>query len=75
MKVKEKKISFLFNTETKDVQNAIIRESGELKQKLLDRDYIAEGFQVKVNPTMCNIRPYLIPMIGLDDLLRINVEA
>ncbi len=75
MKVKDKKVSFLFNTETKGVQNAIIRESGELKQKLLDRDYIAEGFQVKVNPTMCNIRPYLIPMIGLDDLLRINVEA
>jgi hypothetical protein len=75
LRVKDKKVSLLFNTEAKDIQNLIIRESGELKQKMMDQDYVAEGFQVKVNPTMCNIRPYLIPMIGLDDLLKINVEA
>lgn len=75
MRVKDKKVSLLFNTEASDAQNLIIRQSGDLKQKLFDKDYIAEGFQVKVNPTMCNIRPYLIPLIGLDDLLKINVEA
>jgi len=75
MRVKDKKASFLFNTENKEIQNMIIRESGELKQKLLDRDYVAEGFQVAVNPTMCHIRPYMIPLIGVDNLLRINVEA
>ncbi len=75
MRVKDKKVSLLFNTESKEAQNLIIKESGDLKQKLMEKDYIAEGFQVKVNPTMCNIRPYLIPLIGLEDLLRINVEA
>jgi len=75
MRVKDKKVSFLFNTENKEVQNSIIRDSGDLKQKLMDREYVAESFQVKVNPTMCNIRPYMIPLIGLDDLLRVSVEA
>lgn len=75
MRVRDKKVSLLFNTEEKDSQSTIITGSGELKKKLMDRDYVAEGFQVKVNPTMCNIRPYLIPLIGLDDLLKINVEA
>ena len=75
MRVKDNKVSFLFNTENKDVQNSIIRESGDLKSKLMDKNYIAEGFQVKVNPTMCNIRPYMIPLIGLEDLLRVSVEA
>jgi hypothetical protein len=75
MRVKDNKVSFLFNTENKDVQNSVIRESGDLKSKLMDKNYIAEGFQVKVNPTMCNIRPYMIPLIGLEDLLRVSVEA
>ena len=75
MRVRDKKVNMLFNTENAEAQNLFLKESGDLMKKLLDKDYIAEGFQVKVNSTMCNIRPYLIPMIGLDDLTKINVEA
>lgn len=75
MRVKEKKIGFLINTQNEEARNLIIRESGGLKSNLLDKNYITEGFHVGVNPTMCNIRPYLIPLIGIEDLLRINVEA
>jgi len=75
LRIRDKNVSCLFNTEHADFQNLFIKESGDLKQKLMEKNYITEGFQVKVNSTMCNIRPYLIPMIGLDDLLRIDVEA
>jgi len=75
MRVKGKKIGFLVNTQNEEARNLIIRESGDIKSKLLDRNYITEGFHVGVNPTLCNIRPYLIPLIGIEDLLRISVEA
>lgn len=75
MKIKEKKVGFLFNTQNEEARNLIIKQSGELKNKLFDRDYITEGFQAKVNPSMCTMKPYLIPLIGLEDLLRINLEA
>ncbi len=70
-----KKVGFLFNTQNEEARNLIIRESGNLKGKLLDKNFATEGFQVKVNPTMCTIKPYLIPLIGLEDLLKINIEA
>jgi len=75
IRVKDKKVGFLVNSQNEETRNLIIRESGDIKSKLMDRNYITEGFHVAVNPTMCNIRPYLIPLIGIEDLLRINVEA
>ncbi len=75
MRVKGKKVGFLVNTQNEESRNLIIRESGDIKSKLLDRNYVTEGFHVGVNPTLCNIRPYLIPLIGIEDLLRINIEA
>jgi hypothetical protein len=75
MRVKDKKVGFLFNTQSDEARNIIIKGSGELKNKLFDKDFITEGFQAKVNPPMCTMKPYLIPFIGLEDLLRINLEA
>ena len=55
----------------------IAKEFGELQQKLADRNYMITGYQVKIDPAMCNIRPYLIPMIpSLENLLKkIDIEA
>jgi len=55
----------------------IAKEFGDLQQKLSERNYMITGYQVKVDAAMCNIKPYLIPMIpSLEDLLKkIDIEA
>lgn len=81
MYVKNNKVYVVFVFSEKDYGNQgrglIAKGFGELQQKLADRNYMITGYQVKVDPAMCNIRPYLIPMIpSLENLLKkIDIEA
>lgn len=81
MIVKNGKVYVIFVFSEKDYGNQgrslIAKEFGELQQKLADRNYLITGYQVKVDPAMCNIKPYLIPLLPrLDELLRrIDIEA
>jgi hypothetical protein len=81
MIVKNGKVYVIFVFAEKDYGNQgralIAKEFGDLQQKLADKNYMITGYQVKVDPAMCSIRPYLIPMSSrLDDLLkRIDIEA
>ena len=81
MIVKNNKVYVIFVFSEKDYGKGgralIAKEFGGLQQKLAERNFMITGYQVKVDPTMCNIRPYLIPLIpGLEDLLkRIDIEA
>ena len=81
MYVKDKKVYVVFCFSEKDYGNdgrgLIAKEYGEFQQKLADKNFMITGYQVKVDPAMCNIRPYLIPMIPkLEDLLKkIDIEA
>jgi hypothetical protein len=81
MIVKDNKvyIIFVFNEkEFGDQGRALIaKEYGGFQQNLADKNFLITGYQVKVDPTMCNIKPYLIPMLArLEDVLKkIDIEA
>lgn len=81
MYVKDKKVYVIFLFSEKDYgdqgRSLIAREYGDFQQKLADKNFMITGYQVKVDPAMCNIRPYLIPMLPrLEDLLKkIDIEA
>jgi hypothetical protein len=81
MYVKDNKVYVVFVFSEKEYGNEgrglIAKEYGEFQQKLADKNYMITGYQVKVDAAMCNIRPYLIPMLpSLENLLkRIDIEA
>jgi hypothetical protein len=81
MIVKDGKVYFIFVFNEKDYgdqgRSLIAKEYGEFQQKLADKNFLITGYQVKVDPAMCNIKPYLIPMLPrLEDLLKkIDIEA
>ncbi|MDD4179690.1 MAG: hypothetical protein PHH14_06575, partial [Candidatus Margulisbacteria bacterium] len=81
MIVKDNKIYVIFVFNEKDYgdqgRSMIAKEYGEFQQKLADKNFLITGYQVKVDPAMCNIKPYLIPMLPrLDDILKkIDIEA
>ncbi len=81
MIVKDKKVYVIFIFDDKNYGNQgrrmIAKEFSSLQQKLGDKSYLLTGYQVKVDPAMCNIRPYLIPLLPrLEELLkRIDIEA
>jgi hypothetical protein len=79
--VKENKVYVVFVFSGKEYgdkgRSAIAKEFGEFQGKLADRNYMITGYQVKVDPAMVNIRPYLIPMLpSLENILKkIDIEA
>jgi len=81
MIVRDNKIYVIFVFNEKDYgdqgRSMIAKEYGEFQQKLADKNFLITGYQVKVDPAMCNIKPYLIPMLPrLDDILKkIDIEA
>lgn len=81
MIVKDNKVYVIFVFNEKDYgdqgRSLIANEFGGFQQKLSDKNFMITGYQVKTDPVMCNIRPYLIPMLPrLEDLLkRIDLEA
>jgi len=81
MIVKDNKVYVIFIFNEKEYgdqgRSLIAKEYGEFQQKLADKNFMITGYQVKVDPVMCNIRPYLIPMLPrFEDLMRrIDIEA
>lgn len=75
MDVKDKKVEFIFNTQNKDTKDIIVKEYANLISALADNDFIAQKVQVNVNPSMCAIKPYLIPFLGIEDLMRIDLSV
>lgn len=79
--VKDKKVYVVFvfseKTDGQKGRELIAREFGDLQQRLANRAYMVTGYQVKVDPAMCSIKPYLIPMLAkLDEVMKkIDLEA
>ena len=81
MYVKENKVYVIFVFSQKQYgeegRAKIAQEFGDFQQKLADKNFMITGYQVKVDPAMCNIKPYLIPMLpSLESVLKkIDLEA
>lgn len=79
--VKGKRVYVIFIFNHKDygdeARQLISQEFSELQKKLTEKDFIVSGYQVKVDPAMCSVKPYLIPIIpNLDKQLRkIDLET
>lgn len=72
-------VIFLFNEKEygDEARQLISKEFSDLQKKLTEKDFIVSGYQVKVDPAMCSVKPYLIPMIpNLEQQLRkIDLET
>jgi hypothetical protein len=81
MYVKGKRVYVIFVFNSKDygdeAREIIAREFANLQKKLAEKDFVVSGYQVKVDPAMCAVRPYLIPLFpGLGaQLKKIDLEA
>lgn len=75
MTVKDKNIEFLFNTNNDEIKSLVASNSKDLAKALSDKDFNASKMQVTVNPSMCAIKPFLIPFLGIEDLMKIDVDA
>lgn len=70
--VRDKNVKMLFNTEQEDTKKLCDSENINLKRKLSEKGYNVEECQARVNKTMCSIKPFLIPLLGLERLFRID---
>ena len=75
MSVKGKKVEFLFNTQNDEVKSLVVNNSKELANSVSSKDFTVPKIQVNVNPSMCAIKPFLIPFLGIEDLMKIDVNA
>jgi hypothetical protein len=81
MIVKDNKVYVIFVFDEKEYgeqgRSLIAKDFGGFQQKLADKNFLITGYQVKIDPTMVNIKPYLIPLLPrLEDLLKkIDIEA
>jgi hypothetical protein len=75
MTIKGKNVDFLFNTQNDEVKSFIAGNAKELAGAVSKKDFSAPKIQVNVNPSMCAIKPFLIPFLGIEDLMKIDVSA
>ncbi|MCX5750014.1 MAG: flagellar hook-length control protein FliK [Candidatus Saganbacteria bacterium] len=70
--LKDKSVKFLFNTEVEATKKLVDEQNILIKETLSDKGYHVENVSSRVNTSMCIIKPYLIPLLGLDHLFRID---
>jgi len=75
MVIKGKNVDFLFNTQNDEVKSLVAGNSKELASSVSGKDFLVPKIQVNVNPSMCAIKPFLIPFLGIEDLMKIDVSA
>lgn len=75
MVIKGKNVEFLFNTQNDEVKSLVAGNSKELASAVSGKDFDVPKIQVNVNPSMCAIKPFLIPFLGIEDLMKIDVSA
>ena len=75
MIIKDKNVSFLFNTQNDEVKSVIALNTSDLAASLAQKDYSATKFDIHVNPPMCTIDPSLMSLRGTEDLMWIDVRA
>ena len=73
--IKGKNVSFIFNTQNEDIRSLISENTKTLASALKDKDYQATQMQVKVNPSLVAIKPFLIDFLGVKDLMAVDLEA
>ncbi|MBU0687447.1 MAG: hypothetical protein KKB81_06355 [Candidatus Margulisbacteria bacterium] len=70
----KKNVAAIFSTETNDAKEVIAENSSEFLKAMAEKECIVTSFHTVKNPDAC-ILDYYLPKIGLDDLMKIDVEA
>ena len=79
--VRGKKVYVIFVFNEKDygdeAREMISKQFANLQKNLADKSFVVTGYQVKVDPAMCAVRPYLISMLPTLEaqLRKIDLEA
>ncbi|OGC05124.1 hypothetical protein A2276_04185 [candidate division WOR-1 bacterium RIFOXYA12_FULL_43_27] len=72
-------VIFIFNEKEygDEARQLISQEFAELQKKMTEKNFVVSGYQVKVDPAMCSVKPYLIPLVpNLEQQLRkIDLET
>jgi len=74
MIIKNKQVEFIFNTQRNDAKELIAKGSKDLASALSEQDFEATKVQVNVNPSMCAIKPFLIPFLGVEGLMCVDTS-
>jgi len=70
--LKDRSVKFLFNTEQASTKKLIDEQAVTIRNSLNEKGYKVENVSSRINSTMCIIKPYLVPLLGLDHLFRID---
>ncbi|MFH1617326.1 MAG: hypothetical protein ABIB65_01980 [Candidatus Margulisiibacteriota bacterium] len=79
--IKGKRVYLVFVFDSKDygddARAIISKEFAALQKKMTEKNFVVSGYQVKVDPAMCSIKPYLIPLLPRleEQLKKIDLEA
>ncbi|MFA5875424.1 MAG: hypothetical protein WC901_01895 [Candidatus Margulisiibacteriota bacterium] len=70
----KKNVTAIFNTETEEAKEAVAQNSGDFLKSMAEKECIVTSFHAIKNPKVAVIDFYL-PTVGLDDLMKIDVQA
>ena len=70
----KKNVAAIFNAESDEVKNYIAENSGDFLKSMAEKECIVTSFHSVKNPDL-TITDFYIPKVGLDNLLKIDVEA
>lgn len=79
--VKGKRVYVIFTFNAKEfgdeARKLIADQYASLQKNLSEKDYVVSGYQVKVDPALCSVKSYMLPIVrGLEEQLRrIDMEA
>ena len=75
IQIKDKDVKFTFNTQNDTTQKIIAANGAVLRKKVGEKNFKTSSLLVRTNPTLSTIKPYLIPILDLEALLKVDVEA
>lgn len=70
----KKNVAAIFNAETDDVKNYIAENSADFLRSMAEKECIVTSFHAVKNPEI-TMTDFYVPKVGLDNLLKIDVEA
>jgi hypothetical protein len=70
----KKNVAAVFNTETDEAKEMIAQNSGDFLKSMAEKECIVTSFHAVKNPDV-TVVDYYLPKIGLDDLMKVDVQA
>lgn len=73
--VDEKKLDFKFTTALEEANSLIRGNWTDLRERLESKGYEPQGLRVVTEPAKTDFKQYLMPVLNLEDLRRVSIQA